>query len=348
MVPQKNAGKAESSWAVARRCLAILLCLQQGPAPKQQLIKAVYQMEGAEAYGRVTGEVLNKRFRGDLKRLEDYLQIKVSYSKAEKGYVLVWRERPLLNLPNTHIETLAFLADTFQPDSPHALEVQQLIDRLVDWLPTERQQLFHKAAGHQPTADLRLRDSEAIAADVWDAIQTAWQAKQEVQFDYFSTQNETGIPRQHHIQPWDLYFSDRGHWRLRGYCLFSDGPESHKQYHDYINYRLSRIRPGSVQILSRKLPAARPHGRLRKAVFELSPTIARFGVSQRKELVGEPKVTVLDEGWVRIEGQTHDVFELARNLLYYGANCRVLGGQELLQETIELVEDLRLTYLVNR
>jgi predicted DNA-binding transcriptional regulator YafY len=340
MVEQIKKGKADSSWPVARRCLAILLRLQQGTAKKHELLTTVYQMEGEEAYGRTTGTALDKRFRSDLSRLETHFQIKVRYSKIERGYVIDWRERPLLNLPDPEIQTLAFLADTFQPDSPHALEVQQLIDRLVDWLPAERQQLFHKAAGHQPIADLRLRDSEPIAPDVWDAIQAVWQAKQEVQFDYLSTRNETGIPRQHHIQPWDLYFTDRRHWRLRGYCLFSDGPDGPWQPNDYVNYRVSRIQAGSVRQLSRKLPAIRPHGRPRDVIFELSPTIARFGVSQQKELIGEPKVTVLDGGWVCVTSKTYDVFELARNLLYYGANCRVLGGKELLEEMKGLVEGL--------
>jgi predicted DNA-binding transcriptional regulator YafY len=323
-----------------RRCLATLLRLQQGPATRQELLETVCQFEGEESYGHPGSAALDSRFRNDLMRLEKYFQVKVRYSKVNKGYVIVERGRPLLNLPDADLQTLAFLADTFQPDSPHVLEVQQLIDRLVDWLPTDRQQLYRKATGHQPTADIRLRDSEPIAPDVWAAIHEAWQARQEVQFDYLALSNETGIPRQHHIQPWDLYFSDRGHLRLRGYCLFSDSTDSYDYYHDYVNYRLSRIVPGSVEILSRKLPAIRPHGRLKDAIFELSPTIARFGVSQRKEFVNKPKIMALDGGWVRVEGQTHDVFELARNLLYYGANCRVLGGYELLAETRTLVEGL--------
>ena len=45
-------------------------------------------------------------------------------------------------------------------------------------------------------------------------------------------------------------------------------------------------------------------------------------------------------GWVRVEGRTLDVFDLARNLLYYGANCRVLGGPELLAEMRTLAREL--------
>jgi hypothetical protein len=115
----------------------MLLRLQQGPARKQELLAAVYRLAGDEAYGRTTGQALQRRFEEDKLRLQRYLQVKIHYSRADKGYVIEWRERPLLNLPGPDIETLAFLADTFQPDSPHAPEVHQLIDRLVDWLPDD-------------------------------------------------------------------------------------------------------------------------------------------------------------------------------------------------------------------
>ncbi len=341
---RKAAGKAESSWQVARRCLAIVRRLQQGPARKNSLLDAVYLSEGDDAYGHVTGKALNKKFHEDKKRLRGNLYIGVGYSKEAGGYVLEGWERPLLNLPDTHIKTLAYLSDTFQPDSPHAPEVHQLIDQLVDWLPQERQKLFKRLSGQQPTADLRLRDSEAITPNVWNAVLEAWQAKQELQFDYHSSQHDDRLPRQHHIQPWDLYFTDRGHWHVRGFCLFNDGPNGPWHPNDYINYRVSRIVPGSVRILPRKLPGVRPNGRPRDVLFELAPSIARFGVSQRKELIGEPTILQLDDGWMRVEGRTHDIFDLARNLLYYGKNCRVLGGKELLREMRKLITDLAKVY----
>ena len=102
--------------------------------------------------------------------------------------------------------------------------------------------------------------------------------------------------------------------------------------------------PTTVEILSRKLPGVRPHGRPREVVFELAPTVTRFGVSERRELIAPPKLTELDEGWVRVEGKTYDVFALARNLLYYGRNCQVLGGPELLREMRELVKGLMEMY----
>jgi predicted DNA-binding transcriptional regulator YafY len=64
----------------------------------------------------------------------------------------------------------------------------------------------------------------------------------------------------------------------------------------------------------------------------------------RKELVGEPEMLPLDGGWVRVSGKTTDVFNLSRNLLYYGKNCRVLGGKELLAEMRKLARELAEIY----
>lgn len=333
---ESGRGSSESYWHVARRCLAVINRLQQGPATKEELLSSIYRIEDAHA----SQSALSTRFDNDKSRLWQKFQVRIRYDKLVKGYVLVEWERPLLNLSDDDLATLAFLSETFQSDAPRGLEVAQLIDRLVSWLPEERQKRFRRASGQQATVDLRLRDSEPIAMDVWEAVHKAWQAKQELSFDYHSSQHDDGLPRQHHVQPWDLTFTERGHWRLRGYCLFNDGPNGPWHPNQYIHYRLSRIAPGSAKVLPRKLPPIRPHGRPFQVIFELASQIARFGVSQRQELIGSPTLLEMDEGWVRVTGKTHDVFDLARNLLYYGRYCRVLGGPELLEEMRRLAQEL--------
>ena len=330
---------AESVWFVARRCLQLVTQLQQGPTPRDKLL-AIYRVEDATA----DLPALVKRFDNDKIRLRDKLGMQIRYDKEVKGYVLAEWERPLLNLPDNDLTTLAYLADTFQPDAPRTREVHQLIDRLASWLPSDRQKLFRWASGQQATADLRLRDSDSISPNVWEAVHEAWQAKQELRFDYLSSQHGDGLPREHHVQPWDLDFTERGHWQLRGYCLFNDGPNGPWNPNTYFNYRISRIISDSARVLPRKLPPIRPNGRPLEVVFELSPKITRFGVSQRRELIDPPTLMEMDEGWVRVTGKTHDVFDLARNLLYYGRNCRVLGGPELLKEMRELAADLAEIY----
>ncbi|NKQ34065.1 MAG: WYL domain-containing protein [Chloroflexi bacterium] len=340
MANKRGRGISESSWYVARRCLDVVIRLQQGPATKAELLTAVYQTDDAAQ----DWQKLSLRFENDKIRLRDKLGIPIRYDKTVGGYVLGEGKRPLLNLPDADMQTLAFLADTFQPSSPHAPQVQHLIDTLLNWLPPERQHVYQKAAGQLPDIDLRLRDSDEIAPDVWTAVLAAHNAKQQLSFDYLSSRHADGLPRQHIVEPWYFYFSDRGHYRLRAYCLFNGGPNGRWHPNDYINYRVSRIVPGSARVLPTKLPpmprAVRPY----TVIYELSPEIARFGVSHRPELIGEPVVMEMDEGWVRVEGKTHDIFQLARNLLYYGTNCHVLGGRELVREMRGLVTGLAGVY----
>jgi predicted DNA-binding transcriptional regulator YafY len=334
----------ESHWHVSRRCLAILRYLQRGPARKQELLAAVYAAEGEDAYGWASGRALDKKFQADCRRVRENLCVDIKYRPEAGGYVIQGLERPLLNLPDAQLETLAFLAETFKPRSPHAVEVAQLLDSLLAWLPPARRRLVERARGLLDV-DLRQRDSDQIAPDVWEAVQEAYSARQQLQFDYLSSRHDDPIPRQHFVEPWEYYFdTERGHYYLRGYCLFNDGPHGPWNPNTYFYYRLGRIRPGSARILPYKLPPWPRTARTYDAVYELAPQIARMGVSRRPELADEPKVTTMDEGWVRVEGQTDDLFRLARNLLYYGANCRVLGGRELVKEMRELVTALAEMY----
>lgn len=314
--------------------------LQQGPARKEELLAAVYAGEGREAYGMTDGKALGKRFEADKRRMREHLGVDIRYDAAAGGYVIDRLDAPLLNLPDDDLLTLAWLADTFTADGPRADEVQRLLDRLADWLPEERRRLVSRAAGTFPTPDVRLRDSEPIAPDVWAAVTEACNSRRELIFDYRTSEEDGVRLRQHHVQPWDLDFTDRGHYRLLGYCLWCDGADGPIEPRDYRHYRLSRIVAGSARVLPRVLPPIRPRGRPRLVLFEMSPRIARFGISARRELLGEPAITPAAGGWVRVAGQTLDVFDLARNLLYYGGHCRVLGGPELLAEMQGLAKAL--------
>lgn len=332
--------RSDSRWLTARRCLAIARRLERGPAGKAELLEAVYAAEGQEAYGLATGRLLTKRFEADKKRLREHLHLDVRYSAAEGGYVLAEGSAARLDLPDEDLVTLAWLADTFEPGSPRAEDVRRLVDRLVARLPEERRAVFRRWSGALPTADLRLRDDEPIAEDVWNAVLAACRARQELRFDHRTWDGAAEVVRAHHVQPWDVELTDRGHWRLRAYCLRWEGPGGPVEPRDYRHYRLSRIVAGSARVLPRVLPPVRPRGRPRRVVFEMSPRIARFGVSARRELLGEPTISPAADGWTRVEGETLDIFDLARNLLYYGSHCRVLGGPELLEEVRGLVAGL--------
>ena len=337
-------GKRESTWHVVRRCLAMLRRVQRGPARKWELMAAVRTAEGEDAYGYASGKALDKKYEADLRRIRRNLEVDIRYDAGAGGYIIRSLERPLLDLPDAELQTLAFLAETFKPETPHAPEVRRLIDTLLPWLALERRRVVVRAR-RSLDVDLRRRDSDAIAPDVMAAVQEAYDARQQLQFDYLAASREDGIPRQHTVEPWDYYFdTERGHYYLRGFCLFSDGPDGPQQPNRYFRYRLGRIQPGSAKVLPRKLPPTPRKARPYDAIYELAPEITRFGASRQRALIAEPELTTMNGGWVRVEGRTDDIFRLSRDLLYYGPNCRVLGGRELLREMRELVAGLAEIY----
>ncbi len=341
MSSQKTNSTSESTWYVARRCLALVNRLQQGPTSRSTLLDEIYRQED----GAVELATLVKRFENDKQRLWDKLQIRIRYDRSVKGYIIAEWERPLFNLPDSHLKTLAFLADTFQPDTPNGSAVQDLVAILLGQMENGRRRVYDRARGVSPDIELRLRDSEEIALDVWEAVQYAYQHQQQLEFDYLSSQHADGQIRHHLVEPRGFYFTRRGHYRLRGFCLFNHGPNGRWHPNNFIHYRLSRIVPGSAKVLPQKISPLPRSIRPYLVIYELAPEIARLGISPQPELVGEPTILQMDGGWVRVESQTHDIFELARNLLYYGANCHVLGGKELLTEMRELVKGLSEVYV---
>lgn len=100
MKQSKKRGNPESSWLAARRCLAILLRLQQSPATKQQLLDFVSQWVDSESIQNKTPKAINRQFEEDKRRLVENFGIKICYSSSEKGYIIDWWERPFLNLRN--------------------------------------------------------------------------------------------------------------------------------------------------------------------------------------------------------------------------------------------------------
>jgi hypothetical protein len=348
MASKKVKRTPEAHWFVLARCLVLLRRIQRGPAKKRTLMTHVQQVLGEEAYGDLSSKSATSRFENDKTRLRVRLGIDLAYSREASGYIIRGTERPLLDIADEHLQTLAFLADTFQPGSPHAPQVQALIETLIRWLGPERRRLYERLRGIAPDLELRLRDSDEIAPDVWAAVQEAYNAKQQLQFDYISSRYEDGLPRQNIVEPWGFYFDTaRGHYYLRGYCLWRGGPGGVSEPRAYRHYRLGRIQAGSAQVLPTKLPPLPRASRRYEVVYELSPEIARLGVSRQPGLVGEQQATPAEAGWTRVTGKTEDLFLLSRNLLYYGANCRVLGGPELLQEMRQLVQGLAAVYGVN-
>jgi predicted DNA-binding transcriptional regulator YafY len=327
---------------VVRRCLAQLRRLQRGPATRDELIEAARATVGRDAYGDAIGRALDKRFEGDKHRLRDWLGLEWYYSRRAGTYEIVDVWEPLLDLSDEALAAIAFLQETFDPSTPMHDAVQNLLGSLVGYLSPERRGDLER----QRTAlqvEWGQRDDDVIPPDVQAGLSRAYVERRLVAFDYLSPGHADGVPRRHVVEPWEPFFDAvRGHYYLRGYCRYSDGPLGRRSQNRYIRYRLGRM--SNLEVLPPKLPPSPPKAPRVELVYQLAPKIARRG-----EVTRHPGITILateaqPDGSLIVRAETEDAWWAVRTLLHYGPNCQVLGGGEALWEMRRTVREMGRVY----
>jgi predicted DNA-binding transcriptional regulator YafY len=334
-------GNRESNWLVMRRCLAILCRTQRGPATWEELVQAVLTQEGADAYGETEGQTLRRRLENDLQRIRDQLYVDLYFDRRAGGYVIrdIWR--PLLDLPDEDLATIAWLEQIFGHDAPQHDEVHDLLGRLRLYLALERRREVerHRTA---LVVDLGQRDEDEIAPGVWEGLADALTTRRRIEFSYCSPQREDETPLRHVVDPYERYFDTvRGHYYLRGWChYFEDSSGQHEQcrYHDY---RLGRI--SDLQVLPHKLPPTPPPAPRYTVVYELAPQVARQGIT-RQPHIEIKEIERREDGSAVVRGTTESVFWAIQALMHYRYNCRVLGGPEMLREMRKTVQKMAEIY----
>jgi predicted DNA-binding transcriptional regulator YafY len=336
-------GRRESQWLVIRRCLAIICRAQRGPASREELIQAVLLQEGPTAYGEaVEEEARQTRFENDLGRIRDQLRVDLYFDRRADGYVIKDTWRPLLDLPDEDLATIAWLEQTFDHDSPQHDEVHALLGRLRFYLAPERRGKIERCRAAL-VMDLGQRDEDKIPPVVWDGLTRALTQRQRVEFRYLSPHYEDGVPRRHVVDPYEPPYFDtvRGHYYLRGWCRYSVGPLGRREISDYIYYRLGRM--SDLQVLPNKLPPFPPPARRYSVVYELTPQVARLGITRHRRIEIEA-TEQRDDGSVLVRGTTDSVFWAIQALMHYRYNCRVLGGPEMLREMRATVQKMAEMY----
>jgi hypothetical protein len=334
-------GKRESEWLVIRRCLAIIQRAQRGPASRDELIESVLTREGPEAYGEAKAQALYRRLENDLLRIRQNLAVDLYFDRQADSYVIRDTWLPLLDLPDEDLETIAWLEQTFEPDSPQHDEVHGLLGRLRLYLGVDRQGVIERYRTAL-AIDLRQRDEDEIAPAVWDGLTEALVKRRRIEFAYHSPQQEDGVPRRHVADPYDRYFDTvRGHYYLRGWCYYTDGPLGRYDQQKYFAYRLGRIH--NLSILPHKLPPFPPSAPRYPVTYELVAKVARLGITQHRGIEIED-IERREDGSVVVRGETENVFWTVRTLLHYGANCRVLGGAEMVGEMRRVVGEMAAVY----
>lgn len=322
--------KRTSQWEVVRRCLRIIVRLERGPTSRDELL--------ATNYPGIPTSAAIKRFENDLARLRDGLDVDIGYDHDEQVYFL--RQSglvPLLDLPDEALKGLVFLDDTFEVGVPQYQNIQSLLDLIAALLSESRRSELARARSSLDI-DLRQRDQDVIDSVTWNKLERAYSQRRMVVFDYLSPQQSDQQPRRHLVESRKLYFDTvRRHYYLWGYCHQVTGPQGAWIPKRYFRYRLGRIIPASLEVLPDRFPAIPPAVPLYKVVYRLNALIARFGISYHFE---NTRVEAEEDGTTTVYAETDDIFYAARTLLYYGPNCKVLGGPELLQEIRQIVQEM--------
>jgi hypothetical protein len=334
-------GTRESDWLVIRRCLAIIRRVQREPTGWQELVEAVLQ-DDPDAYGQSQDQALRKRFYRDLDRIRHSLYIELRADPRTKQYTIRDMVLPLLDLPDEDLTTIAWLEQTFHPNSPRHQEIKNFLDRLRFYLSPERRwQIEQQRAAL--ILELGQQDEDQILPEVETGLQQALARRCRVEFDYLSHQNPEEQPRCHVV---DIYEPPRfeaslGHYYVWGWCHYNrSAPTDRFEVNSYRAYRLGRIK--NLRLLSNKLQPTPPVARRYKVIYQLSPAVARQGITRRRWIDIET-IEQRDDGSAIIYGLTDDRFFALQELMHYRYNCHILGGPEILaemQETVQKMADL--------
>jgi len=336
-------GYRESQWLVMRRCWAIIRRLQRGPATREALLQTVFRQEGREAYGNRQDKALQRRFENDLQRIREKLLVNIAYDRKQKVYELTNTWLPLLDLPDEDLATLAWLEETFNLASPHHDEVHNLTDRLRFFLTVDRAVEMERRR-YALQLNLARRDESEIPDEIWEALQRALEQGRRMEFFYTSPQQQDKQPRRHVVDFYAPPYFEEGHFYIRGYCQYTDGPVGKHMMRRYFNYRLDRI--SDVSLLPNKLPPSPPRPHTYEVRYELAPPLARKGVSRLRGLT-RMQVEQRPDGAALVQGETEDLFRILQALMRYREHCRVLGGPELLQMMQETVEKMKKLYEIS-
>ncbi|MBL8134919.1 MAG: WYL domain-containing protein [Anaerolineae bacterium] len=340
---QPRLNTRRSQWEVIDRCLSLLLRLMHGTASGSELREIVADKAEAFGDGELSAGALDKRFEEDRSRLRSFFGCDITYDRSDDSYTLLTVERPLLDLNDDALRGVAFLNSVFRSDStPMAKEVQALLDQLLIVLPRSRWRDVERERGLLEL-NLSARDKDIIDPIVWQKVQEAIRQHQQLEFEYTSPAQPEGQPEVLHIVEPRRYLFDAvgGHYYLEACHVETRGPAGRKLWATAILDRFRMGRIGNPRLLPTRFV---PDGRRYKTwelVYALTPQVARGGVTKHFENSVE---VWRDDGSVEVHVESTNLFFDLRQLLHYGANCRVIGGDEAAQEMRRLIEALHTHY----
>ncbi len=269
------------------------------------------------------------QFRNDLRALR---KIGCDIRCDRRNHCYIWHNSPFgLAMTPEQLTTFALLLNTFNETMMiHADEIQALLSFFVERLPREQQK---QLARHRYPFSIDLHETtDYHTADAHNIqrIELAIERSQQLKFAYRSLRE--GKEHVHVIEPQPLVF-ERGHVYLSGWS-----PE----YGKTLRFRLDYILPGSADVLPTRIAKSRPSPISYVLRYELSPIIARNGVSRH---FADQQVESRLDGSAMVTARITDLFDTRRILLSYGENCIVLEPPALVEQMRSVAADFSKKYL---
>jgi len=331
MSPKGTKGK-RSVWQTMDRCLDIVIRLMEGPARSEELLQIV------EDRVRDDGGIndLKGVFEEDRGRIRAWL-CDISHDRSSDEYMLGELKRPLLNLPDEAVRGLAFLQQSFGPrNAPMRSEVNALIDSMMRVLPYKRRRDIQNERGLLEL-ELGVRDDDFIPDEIWSIVEEACTQSRLLQLRYGANREDGGTVI-HKVEPLRHFF-DASHFYLEAFCLETWGPGGHFEFNKVFTYRLGRIQeavllPEHFLRGGRRIPKS-------ELVYELTPEVARLGVTKH---FPESVIVQQPNGGAVVHVMSVNLFFDVRRLLRYGRHCRVVGGEDAVNEMKKIVREMYKVY----
>lgn len=339
MSNRKSRGDRRSQEEVLARCYALILRLMRGSATTEELL-AIIEEKAADYGEELTKSSAQKRFEEDRRRIRQWFSGELNYERGNDVYTLIAFERALIDLPADALRGLAFLKATFGKEGAvMQVDVVKLLDFVETLLPDQRQRELNRERSLLE-ASLKPRDEDHIPEGLLEKLSLACNQRRRLEFEYLATSNLDNVPRKHLVEPLRCLFDEgRGHYYLQAFNLETNGPKGRHDHNVVRDYRVGRI--GHLQVLPTHFPENNRRLPRHELVYELSPQVARRGVTR---YFPESVVHEQSDGGAIVHAVSMDLFFDLRRLLHYGANCRVIGGEDAVREMKGIVASLHQRY----
>lgn len=330
---KKSRGNRGSEEIAIKRRLLLLRRLLQGPVYSHELHTIFEEYTLRQGDTKVTKEELSKRFSHDCKRLKDWFDCEWDYDPKTTIYTLTKIDFALIDLSEEAVQGLAFLNANFS--SPKILmgeEVRGVIEQITRIVPSETRKAITKRR-KMIEMDLAVKDTRQISDKLWADIESTLGTRR---LEIFYQASKDSQPWWYDIEP-ERWYAENGHLYLRGRCYAAHNPDKKDHESKHISFRVDRIHE------SRPLPDHFTPTRPRTTELEyiLAPEIARGGISEHFK---NQQIFYLDDGSVKVNVASENLFIDLRKLLHYGAMCKVIGGAEAIREMEKIIHHMAQLY----